>query len=86
MRDAESQIDEIMDNFDFARCVQAMAFLDWKWRGETVTEPMMRESARRYLREIAVREGVSMGSGGLIATNDDGYLSLMFELAGWACE
>jgi len=31
MMSLNSQIDSIMDTFDFAKCQKVMEFLDWKW-------------------------------------------------------
>ena len=43
-------IDDIMDEFNFAKVQSAMYHLDWEWRGEYVTIEMLREQAERLLR------------------------------------
>ena len=43
-------IDDIMDEFNFAKVQKVMESLDWKWVGEYVTIEMLREEARRLLR------------------------------------
>ena len=46
-------IDEIMDEFNFARVQYVMDHLNWKWVGEYVTNDMLREEAERLLRRAA---------------------------------
>jgi hypothetical protein len=71
-------IDEIMDEFNFARVQSAMDHLNWKWVGEYVTIDMLREEAERLLRVVAQhRLGIfknehweqptTSGTGGFIA-------------------
>ena len=43
-------IDDIMDEFNFAKVQNVMDYLDWKWVGEYVTMDMLREEARRLLQ------------------------------------
>ena len=43
-------IDDIMDEFNFAKVQNVMDHLDWKWVGEYVTIEMLREEAERLLR------------------------------------
>lgn len=49
----EKMIDDIMDEFNFARVQNVMDYLDWKWAGEYVTVEMLKETARRLLRNAA---------------------------------
>lgn len=46
-------IDEIMDEFNFAKVQNTMDYLGWKWVGEYVTIEMLREEAERLLRGAA---------------------------------
>ena len=46
-------IDEIMDEFNFARVQNVMDYLGWKWAGEYVTVEMLKQTAKRLLREAA---------------------------------
>ena len=46
----EKMIQSIMEHFNFYKTQRAMDLLDWKWRGEYVTEDMLREEAERLLR------------------------------------
>jgi hypothetical protein len=46
-------IDDIMDAFDFDKVQRTMDFLRWKWTGEYVTIDMLKETAKRLLREAA---------------------------------
>ena len=46
-------IDDIMDEFNFAKVQNVMDYLDWKWVGEYVTIEMLREEAERLLRGAA---------------------------------
>ena len=45
-------IDEIMDEFNFAKVQNAMDHLNWKWRGEYVTMEMLRAEAERLLKGV----------------------------------
>jgi hypothetical protein len=52
----EDMIDEIMEEFDFARVRKAMVALDWKWGGSDYRIPNideLREAAERLLRGAA---------------------------------
>ena len=81
------QIHEIMDYFNFSRVALAMEALNWTWgsAGMIPDEPTIRQSARKYLTQVSeLGNGYSVGSGGFIAhKDDDGYLSLRFELDSW---
>ena len=46
----EKMIQSIMENFNWEQTQRAMDLLDWKWRGEYVTEDMLKEEAERLLR------------------------------------
>ena len=46
-------IDEILDEFNFARVQNTMNYLDWKWVGEHVTLEMLRDEAERLLHGAA---------------------------------
>jgi hypothetical protein len=46
-------IDDIFDAFDFDKVQRTMDFLRWKWAGEYVTIDMLKETAKRLLREAA---------------------------------
>jgi hypothetical protein len=46
-------IDDIMDEFNFAKVQNVMDHLNWKWVGEYVTIEMLRDEARRLLRGAA---------------------------------
>jgi hypothetical protein len=46
-------IDDIMDEFDFDKVQRTMDFLRWKWAGEYVTVEMLKQTAKRLLREAA---------------------------------
>lgn len=83
----QDQIDEIMDHFDFSRCERAMDCLDWQWLGQPVTTPMLRQKARELLRDVSENEYMAYcATGGLVARNDAGVLSLTFKLESWECE
>lgn len=46
-------IDDILDEFNFAKVQNVMNHLNWKWVGEYVTIEMLREEARRLLKGAA---------------------------------
>jgi len=85
MKIKQEQIDEIMDHFDFARVAKVMEHLGWEWSvpfGLAVPdEAEIRGRARHMLTHI--KDAASVSTGGLRVRQDDGYLSLVFELAGW---
>jgi hypothetical protein len=49
----DKMIDDIMDEFNFAKVQNAMDYLGWKWVGEYVTMEMLRNEAERLLRGAA---------------------------------
>ena len=72
-------IDDIMDEFNFAKVLKTMEALDWKWRGETPSMDDLRETAERLLRGAAKSRlgdykdsywelGIINGTGGFQAT------------------
>ena len=86
-------IDEIMDNFEFSRVHDAMVLLDWKWASSSMgkcpavpSEYQLRRSARKRLCDLFENNIYRTASGGLVATKDDGYLSLEFVLSEWDSE
>ena len=79
MDPVNKMIDDIMDEFNFARVQNVMDYLGWKWAGEYVTVEMLKETARRLLREAADLRlgdykdthwelGIINGTGGFQAT------------------
>jgi hypothetical protein len=85
----QNQIDEIMDNFDFDRVQKMMAATDWTWRkdGELYlpSQPELREAARSCLRMVVEKRCFMVGSGGFMAMNRKGCLSLYWGLS-WECQ
>lgn len=49
----DEMIDEIMNEFNFAKVADTMAYLDWKWIGKVVTIEMLKEKAIYLLKESA---------------------------------
>ena len=79
MDPVNKMIDDIMDEFNFARVQNVMDYLNWKWAGEYVTVEMLKQTARRLLREAADlrlgdykdthwEQGVICATGGFQAT------------------
>lgn len=72
----QSQIDDIMDDFEFDKVHKVMKFLDWKWgfgKEKRIPEVYeLRKKAREYLKYVAKRGGTT-GSGGFIAQCRKGY-------------
>lgn len=91
----QKMIDEIMDNFDFAKVARVMSDLDWEWAThnggmEIPNEPEIRQEARRLLREVAGKDTpapCSVECGGFKAEkyldNDTEVLSLSFVAESW---
>jgi hypothetical protein len=82
-------VDEIMDNFDFGEVHRTMKHLGWTWaslsdRAPSVPDEFrLRRSARKRLYNLFEEDLCKTASGGLVATKDDGYLSLEFVLSDW---
>ena len=81
----QNQIDEIMDNFDFRRVHEMMKAVNWTWGDDVPEEPELREEARRLLKETIRKDLYCCGTGGFMAMNRDGLLSLYWG-ASWECE
>ncbi len=85
--DFQTQCNEIMDWFQFSKVAEAMQALNWQWIGSesydgVPSEAELRVEARELLKEV-YKNGGGLGTGGLLAENSDGYLSLKFVLADW---
>jgi len=85
----QEQIDEIMDNFDFAKVAFVMEATDWRWAEEggmfVPNEATIRATARRLLNGL---EGPKYGiaaRGGFWAQVECGVLSLWFAVDHWDC-
>ena len=82
----QNQIDEIIDNFEFGKVRKMMGATDWTWGDDGVPdEPDLREEARRLLKETVRKDLYCCGTGGFMAINQDGCLSLYWGLS-WECE
>lgn len=84
----EEQIEEIMDWFDFGCVAKVMKVLEWEWHGYdgVPTEPEIRKYARGQLRYVVERNVRYSACGGFVARNEDGLLSLAFEVESWQVE
>lgn len=75
MSSLHNQIHEVMESFDFKQVLKVMHFLDWKWKGKTVTLQDLKDTAHQCLWEAASgyeKEGqgpyqYSVSTGGFIA-------------------
>ena len=92
----QETINEILENFDFARVHKVMTFLNWEWFGLTVfgvpSEVQIRMNAKDLLGRVYSEAGITphrIATGGLSATSEihpatgKVYLELTFELVGW---
>ena len=92
------EIENVLDEFDFATVHKVMEFLEWNWFGAMDGIPTLseiRKSARRLLIEVAndvarnneIDAQSNRATGGLRAEAYKGdektYLKLSFELAEW---
>ena len=85
----EQMIAEVMEDFDFEKVHKVMVLLDWKWyigndeQAVPSVYRMMKE-AERLLRDCAQyygdREFHACGTGGFMASLDNGTLALQFVL------
>jgi len=92
----QDRIDEIMDNFDFAKVVKAMEALDWNWATAHAddgipSEYEARAFARNLLKQAAARivskedNCYYLGCGGFVVRKYyDGGLELEFVLTSWS--
>lgn len=90
MKSVQSQIDNIMDNFDFTKVQESMEFLGWKWYNQegylgVPTEHELRKTARSLLRQVSSYDKPewNVSTGGLCARIAEGELSLKFVLSEW---
>lgn len=86
--DYETQIKQIVTWFDWEKVRRAMVALKWAWAGSEQEDyiPSMGEivlSGIEYLKEVSKHNDSCCGSGGFVARNDDGYLSLAFVVSDW---
>jgi hypothetical protein len=90
MDDRESQINDLIDDFDFQRVHIAMTALDWQWQttegnGHAVPSIAKLKGMARHLLRESIKNKV-VASGGFVAKyhpkvdNDSEYFSLQFVL------
>jgi hypothetical protein len=88
--DYEAQIEEIMDWFDFRKVAETMKALKWEWLTEdgmqVPSESEIRQYARQQLKYVVRNKVRYTACGGFLARNDDGYLSLAFQVSEWQIE
>ena len=86
---AQSHVDEILDEFDFARVLLVMRHLNWEWRGTGIpTLGVLRREARRLLdlALLGIHTGskqYSGGSGGFWVRATPWDIRLTFEVQSW---
>ena len=99
MIDYQTQIDEIMENFNWDRVHRAMQALNWKWCIYNGKDPGVNkipdisdlmDTAKYLLNQVAKEPvGYALLTGGLeaekIGDKQPGYLKLTFVLATWDC-
>ena len=86
----EAMVTAVMEEFDFDKVHDVMVFLDWRWsieNGERTVPSSCRlmKMADRLLRDCAKYYGDGQfhasGSGGFMASLDNGVLGLQFILS-----
>ena len=92
IKEAQDNIDYIMDNFDFGRVIKTMEALDWRWTSTdgVPDEYEARTFARKLLKQAAARivskeeNHCYISCGGFVARKYyDGGLELEFVLTSW---
>jgi hypothetical protein len=100
MKTLEQHIEEVGDWFDFNKVHQVMLHLDWKWQNGVPEIVEMRQTVRKYMRELHAEYvnvktcNVSMGSGGFDVRYVKGIYEnkpfdtfyVAFNLASWDTE
>ena len=85
----EQMVTDVMEDFDFDKVHDVMVHLDWRWsidNGERTVPSSYRlmKTADRLLRETAAHYGDkefhAQGTGGFMASLDNGVLALQFIL------
>jgi hypothetical protein len=76
----QKMIDNVIDNFDFVRCQNAMRLLNWEWFGRGIpTIPMLKDASTERLKSamkgvknkdnrLSINESYFSSSGGLKGT------------------
>ena len=85
----EAMVTQVMENFDFEKVHNVMLYLDWRWTVENeertvpslyrlmkIADSLLRDAANHY----GDQEFYSVGTGGFIASLDNGTLALQFLL------
>lgn len=83
----QEKIDEIMDNFDFAKVEKAMHALEWQWGHRDSMHypdvPELRKFAHDLLKSVLAKGLCGSTTGGFRVTNEGGELMLSFNVAEW---
>lgn len=79
------QMENILNNFDFEQARRVMFALNWTWRTDSVPPSIYRmiKTSRQLLREVAFKGSLLASSGGFVAENIDGILTLSFVVESW---
>lgn len=81
----DKSVEEIIEQFDFEKVRKAMVALNWCWYGDT-NPPSIGElvlSAQKLLNEVLEEDLCALSTGGFLAENRNGLLSLLFVLEEW---
>lgn len=86
MTDLQPHFEEIMNNFNFRRCVRVMKHIDWRHQNHRVKKKDLKALAQHLLEHV-IHRGGAISSGGLKAERIDdqwgSYLTLTFYLDQW---
>lgn len=61
----QDKMDEILDEFDFAKMQRVMEFLDWKWAtiGHVPMQGDIRRAVREELRKLTIKNNAKQNKG-----------------------
>ena len=93
MKDENEIIEDILDEFDFAKVQEVMIALDWTWfesgvsPAEVPTLGKLRKKARMLLKDCIKHDEYSTATGGLWASkrtfDGQSYYRLQFVVSSW---
>lgn len=85
--DYATQINNILDRFDFDRVQQTMKAIGWRWSGPQGTfspsYDQLKNDAREILFNVVNSPARSISKGGFMARKEDGHLYLAFIVSDW---
>jgi hypothetical protein len=84
MKIKQELIDEVMDNFDFAKVQRAMRLLNWTWHDVGIPKEYdLKVTVRDLIKSLESENCNEIATGGFIVRYNNNCLRVIFSLEEW---